>query len=75
MARRTPSLRALLRRPLGEVIAGLSPAALAAAGLARCAGCAMAPFETVGEAARIFHLDPQRVARALAAARKQEDAP
>ncbi len=35
------------------------------AGLASCLGCAMAPFETVTEAALELGVDPQRVERAL----------
>lgn len=30
-----------------------------------CGGCAMAPFETVAEAAAIYHLEPARFLNAL----------
>jgi hypothetical protein len=66
MARSTsPSPRTLLARPLAPLLAALPVRAVHRAGLARCLGCALAPFETLGEAARILHLDPRRLAQAL----------
>lgn len=66
MARPTSPSSALLSRPLAPLLAALPVPAVHRAGLARCLGCAMAPFETLGEAARILRLDPRRLARALA---------
>lgn len=67
MARRS----AVLRLPLSALLTTLAPRALAPLGLAPCLGCAMAPFETVGEAVRIMGADAQRVGRALEAALRQ----
>ncbi len=49
-----------------ELVLTELPRAVHRAGLARCLGCAMAPFETLGEAARILRLDPRRLALTLA---------
>lgn len=67
MARR-PALSAVLRLPLADVVHRLSPRVLREAGLGQCLGCAMAPFETVEEAARDLSLDPASLARRLEAA-------
>lgn len=66
MARR--SVASLLRFPLSELLSLVPASALKPLGLADCAGCAMAPFETVGEAVRIMGCDARKVARALDAA-------
>jgi len=62
------STASLLRLPLTELLAALPPRAVKPLGLSACLGCAMAPFETVGEAVRIMGCDAQRVSRALEAA-------
>jgi len=55
----------LLHRPLRELLARLPAAELHRVGLGACLGCAMAPFETVAEAARMLGLDTGRVVSAL----------
>ncbi len=67
MARRSASTP-LLRRPLAELLRDLPPRTLAAVGLGPCMGCAMAPFETVEEAACILGRQPSRLAARLSAA-------
>ena len=54
---------------VAELLSGWPAAgpALARRGMA-CVGCAMAPFETVGEAARAYGVDPDELLRAVASA-------
>lgn len=67
MAPRGPT-RTLLESPLHEVLGRVPLDVLRKAGLARCAGCDFAAFETVADAVRELGLDSQRVAKCLAAA-------
>jgi hybrid cluster-associated redox disulfide protein len=54
---------------VAELLSGWPAAgpALARRGMA-CVGCAMATFETVGEAARAYGVDPEELLRAVASA-------
>jgi len=74
MSRRPPAL-AVLERPLSEVLASLPAKEVCRAGLHACVGCAVAPFETVGEAVRLLKLDAPKVARALSAALARKGRP
>ncbi len=67
--RRNPAAHGLLGETLGPLLERLPARAVVRAGLGRCLGCAMAPFETVEEAARILRRDPAKVAHALEVAR------
>lgn len=64
MPRRPPSLD-VLQRPLSQVLAAVPARDACRAGLGPCLGCAVAPFETLGEAVRVLKLDAAKVVRAL----------
>jgi hypothetical protein len=56
----------LLDQPVSSVLDREgAPKAFLESGLGQCIGCAMAPFETLGEALQAFGLEPGRVLRAL----------
>lgn len=70
MSRRTPG-REALEQPLAEALARLTPSQACALGLGPCLGCAIAPFETLGEAVGLLGLDVARVLAGLPAARRR----
>ncbi len=54
------------------VLSKLPLSALKRLGLLPCVGCAIAPFETVEQAARVLGLDPPALGRSLEAALAKE---
>lgn len=70
MSRRIPG-REALQQPLPEALERLTPSQACALGLGPCLGCAIAPFETLGEAVGLLGLDVARVLAGLRAARRR----
>lgn len=70
MSRRSPA-REALKESLPDTLARLTPSQACALGLGPCLGCAIAPFETLGEAVGLLGLDVARVLAGLRAARRR----
>lgn len=70
MSLRSPG-REALQQPLADALARLSPSQACALGLGPCLGCAIAPFETLGEAVSLLGLDVARVLAGVRATRRR----
>jgi hypothetical protein len=60
-----------LKQPLPDALARLSLSQACALGLGPCLGCAIAPFETLGEAVSLLGLDGARVLAGVRGTRRR----